>query len=296
MSRLPADRQPQAYDSQSYDVMDRVQMLGAANQPGEGIRLLQMFPTLLSLGCILLYAPAIYEMLRMVSEPVIVFWFGPVLRYITLALPLVVFVCHVIHSKRARELADTSIPCRPAVLAAVLVPGIGLLFLAHYTWYAGSNYQMRLFSVDCDTFTEKRRLQESWMAASDIYTACIENMAPPQTATIPGSAQSTRITDCTEYRDMLLTNPSRARDWQYLRMLETEHGCTGWCAPGQELWRETPDGTPRDSCSVAAAARFEIEVGRTSEHVYYTCVITVIMCLVAILVGGDMARKEDIVW
>merc|ERR1719188_2317343 len=111
-----------------------------------------------------------------------------------------------------------------------------------------------------------------------------------------------RIQDCEEYQSALtgLTaggtrayEESHIQDWTYLRRLEEDHFCAGWCYHAQQLWSSKMN---KDSCSVAVS---HIYGGYVRPHASQVC------CLMLVALGatammlimlGPVLRRHSLDW
>jgi len=194
------------------------------------------------------------------------------------------------------------VPTKSAVVVGLIVPNLIVLFCANLQYMGAVDKSEKLFSTDCNSFQEKRRLQASWEAAYNLYMNCID-----QTSARTGHPRDTlielfRIQDCEEYAGAISgfdksgrPHPQGgfAKDWTYLRSLEEDHFCSGWCYRGQQLWATK---TTKDSCTSAVS---HIYRGYVRPHTSQVCMLMLaaLACSSVLLIMlGPVIRKQGLDW
>jgi hypothetical protein len=199
-----------------------------------------------------------------------------------LIIPIIITLAHIVHHIRR-------VPNKFAVIAGLLFPSVLLLLTSNGQMTTAMDRADTLFSVDCDTFEGKRVLQRSWEAADRLFEDCLNSTVErnPQ-LTVAQLKEHFRIQDCEEY-EAQYQSPTYRRDWDYLRYLEVEHGCTGWCEPGQQLWSRVPH---KDSCSTAISAVYAFKIEDHSKQVCIIMISTLVSSAVGLVLLGPLLRQR----
>lgn len=243
------------------------------------------FPRMFTCVCCLVFFTPIFLMVRIGRDTNVRYWLGPWCD-IAAFLPCLFILGHIVHSSRGR-------PHKPTVLLCLLVPAITLLVLGEFVLTAVADRANQLFSTDCDTFPEKRALESQHVAAEGVFATCLADTVSSGRGgdlTLEHAAELYRIQDCEEYESELQT---RQRDWTYLRHMEEEHRCAGWCSVGQPVWTF---GEVRDSCSVAASTIFDGKIRHMASQVTVYTIVVLFITSIALLFVGDPLRQAGIDW
>jgi hypothetical protein len=207
----------------------------------EGIDLLRMFPAAFTMVCFLVYLVPAWLILTAARTPALSY-FASNGAYVVIAVPLIILLVHFIHLRSGN-------PVKFGVIAALIIPALILLIYGNMQHTNAIDKQDKLFSTDCDTFPAKRRLQVAWEAAYNLYMQCLEDTAATSNYSVSVLQANFRLQDCQEYQAQL--NPvvqygstgmstqltgTYAQEWNYLRYLEENHFCSGWCYAGVQLW------------------------------------------------------------
>jgi len=250
---------------------------------GENIDVVAMFPNAFTLLTLLLFGMPTYLIMENALFAAVRYWSSGWV-WMTLAIPVVIVLAHVVHS-------SGGVPNKWAVIGALVFPSMMLLLFANGQMTSAMDRADKLFSVDCDTFEGKRMLQRSWDAAETLFEDCLSTtVAANPDLTVPQLKDHFRIQDCEEYGR---AHHEHSRDWDYLQYLEVSHGCTGWCSPGQQLWSRVPH---KDDCSTVVSVVYAFKI---EEHAKQVCIImfsTLVITAIGLIIVGPMIRARGFSW
>lgn len=240
------------------------------------IVLRRIFPAAFTMMCVLLFVLPAYLCVYAERHPVVKYFHGE-WYYILLAIPILILFVHFYHVRNG--------PDRHLTNLALIIPSVLLLIYGANLLTSATSKADRLFSTDCTTMLEKSHLQREWEAAHLLYRSCLKDTAKSRNLTASYLAQNFRIQDCTEYPASLKDH----HDWSYLRGLEENSACTGFCKPGEQLWSK---GAHKDSCSIAVASVFRYIVRGNAMQVVAMSLITLTLDMVAITFLGSSMRSR----
>jgi len=250
---------------------------------GENIDVLAMFPNAFTLLTLLLFAMPCYLLMENALFGAVRYWSSSWVWLVPI-IPVIIICSHVVH-------VSSGLPNKWAVVSSLILPSAVLLLLANGQMTHAMDRADKLFSVDCDTFEGKRMLQRSWDAAEQLYESCLQaTVDANEDLTIPQLKEHFRIQDCEEYT---VAHHERSRDWDYLQYLEVNHGCTGWCSPGQQLWSRVPH---KDDCSTTVSAVFAFKI---EEHAKQVCLImfaALMLTAIGLVICGPLLRARGFHW
>eukprot|EP00927_Polykrikos_kofoidii_P058249 TRINITY_DN52647_c0_g1_i1.p1 TRINITY_DN52647_c0_g1~~TRINITY_DN52647_c0_g1_i1.p1 ORF type:complete len:452 (+),score=48.28 TRINITY_DN52647_c0_g1_i1:144-1499(+) len=244
------------------------------------------FPTYFTIFWGLAFMVPVCGTIHLVYDTTVTYWFGSWCRVVIL-LPLVMIYGYFSHVRNDGR------PYKPAIIVCMLLPSITLFFLNNTVMKASADEAQILRSVKCGASSKKRELQRSWKEASVLYDKCLRDTvrdATDRQLTIDGAQLMYRIDDCDEY---MSTYSKNKRDWDYLKHLEMEHNCAGWCSFDKPLW--TFDDV-LDSCSVAAAQVFEDKITRLTSQTVMYIVTLIILSMVILFFAGPFMRSRGLDW
>jgi len=243
---------------------------------------LKMFPSAFTLVLSVLYVMPTYIVFYASHHRVVGYWISN-WSIVLLVIPIVVLVIHYIHAKQGG-------PNKYACIIGIVLPSVLLLFSAMSLKGTGSDLETQLFSTDCDTIQGKRKLQRSWQAAYNLYMKCLRETATMHALNVNDLTRTYRIEDCDEYQSAFSMHSG---DWSYLRMLEEEQDCSGWCFASHRLWSS---GEAKDACSIAVSMVFGIVVTHHAGEVIMLMLLALLGSVVAFLTVGPMLRKRGYSW
>lgn len=232
------------------------------------LMLRRIFPSAFTLAQILLFLVPTYLLVHAASNPVVEYWHGE-WYYVLCVIPVIIFVVHLYHNRNGPDRYITNL--------SLLFPS-ALLFVFGMNMLTNAILRGdKLFSLDCDSMTKKAYLQYEWEAAHKFYGDCLKDSAKERNLTRGYLAKNFRIQDCIDYKSALLDH---WHSWRYLRYLEEEHDCTGFCEPGEQLWSK---GRHKDACTIAVASTFKYIVKTSCTQVVAISLIT--LCLEAVAIS-----------
>lgn len=176
----------------------------------------------------------------MLSKPSMRYWCGHWLLAVVIAIPAWLLLVHfgVAQGKVSRTMTP---------LVAITVPAAFLAFCCQlHVWWFGSQ-GVALLSDDCQSFHDKAALEASWQEADVLLSACIRKMSSETGSPLRQTALVLNFGECKGYTSAF---SAYQRDWNYLRHMEQEYRCGGWCKPSAPLWYAQP--LQQDSCSKVA--------------------------------------------
>eukprot|EP00927_Polykrikos_kofoidii_P033704 TRINITY_DN28520_c0_g1_i1.p1 TRINITY_DN28520_c0_g1~~TRINITY_DN28520_c0_g1_i1.p1 ORF type:complete len:346 (-),score=26.11 TRINITY_DN28520_c0_g1_i1:114-1151(-) len=246
---------------------------------GFRVRVDKNFPYIFSLLWCLGFCFPILSTLHLSNDPSVIYFTGSWCRF-AYVLPIFLISSHAVH------VLNHGVPVKKCVLICTLVPGVVIYALNDAVRLMSLNQGSAMRSLDCHTSAEKRDLQRSWDVASVLYDNCLRDTVAAATKpnmTLDVARTLYRIDDCDEYPSVYIHNKV---DWDYLRGLEEEHACGGWCSVDRPLW--TFHDT-RDSCANAVSHVFNRKIDRlTIQNIVYSFCLIVAVVVGYVLIGPFM--------
>lgn len=177
----------------------------------------------------------------MLSKPTMRFWCGQWLLSVIVVVPAWLLIVHLVVARGTVSRAMTP-------LLAILVPAAFLAFVCqvHVWWFGGQGVALQ--AHDCQSWRKKAELEASWQDANTLFEACVASASERRGLPLREAALVIRLEECTGYSAAFAAHQ---QDWSYLRHLEEEYRCGGWCAPAAPLWYAQP--LRGNSCSKVAA-------------------------------------------
>jgi len=226
------------------------------------------FPVGFSMLCTVLFMVPVYLAVYAARQPVIKYFHGE-WYYILAIIPIIIVLVHNFHVRNG--------PNRYVTNLALLVPSTLLLIFGMHLYTSATSKAEKLFSTDCNTMLEKSHLQREWEVVDSLYQSCLKSSAASRHLNTTYLAANFRVQDCTEYQEAF---PKHRRDWSYLQDLEEKHACSGFCAPGMQLWSKGPH---QDSCAVTVASVFKYTVMPNAAQVVVFSLITLCFEMIAVV-------------
>lgn len=246
----------------------------------------KMLPTAFIFCCFVIFATPMALTIALGYDRSVKYWIGP-WGLMSFGIPVLFALGHYVHLERG-------FPRKPVVLLCTLFPAVLFLIVGDIHLSVSYDLSDQLFSTDCDTFDSKRVLERAWERANDLYAKCItttvQNQGKKHNLTIAKAFDLYRIHHCEEYNSALQENKEQ---WDYLRHLEEQHHCSGWCEPGRRLW--TYKGT-RDACSVAVGTVLRFKVQRIAMQVVVYSVVVIVLVTIVLVLVGPMIRAAGMPW
>jgi len=246
----------------------------------------KMLPTAFIFCCFVIFACPMALTIALGYDSSVKYWIGS-WGLMSFGIPVLFAAGHLVHLERG-------FPRKPIVLLCTLFPAVLFLIIGDIHLSVAYDLSDQLFSTDCDTFDSKRILQRSWERANDLYEKCItktvQNAGQKHNLTAATAFDLYRIHHCEEYESALAENKDH---WDYLRHLEEQHHCSGWCQPGRRLW--TYKGV-KDACSVAVGTVLRFKVQRISMQIVVYSVVVIVLVTVVLVIVGPMIRAAGMPW
>lgn len=247
----------------------------------------RMFPWVFTYSCFIIYLVPLWLVMHLAYERNVLYWFGPTCQLCAF-LPLIFICTHIAHVK-------TGALVKRWIWASFLVPSAVLFLFANFVSATAISRSEELVSTDCNTFPGKVELENAWLAAQELFESCLDETVKAQ----PKGSQMTkdllkqhyRIQDCQEYATKYAAE--YPLEWSYLRDVEENEGCAGWCTLSSPLWAYT-DVT--DSCSVAVAHALDRKVSVTCGRVVIYCFAIFAASCILFLRIGPFLRRRGIEW
>lgn len=253
-------------------------------KPSDGYA--RMLPTVFTFCCFLMFASPLSLTLSLAYDTTVGYWIGRQSLWAWI-FPVVFIVGHIVHVQKG-------FPKKPVVLLCTLLPGIAFLVLGDIHLSVAYDLSDQLFSTDCDTFESKRQLDRAWQKAYTLYTGCLNRTVASggvkHNFTMTSALELYRIHHCEEYEDAL---QEQKAEWTYLRHLEENHHCSGWCESGQRLWTYKD---VRDPCSEAVATVLRFKVQRVALQIVVYAIFVIALTAIVLVVVGPKIRQAGFNW
>lgn len=242
----------------------------------------ELYPGLLTIALFAVFGCSVITGARLANEPNCKYWIGEI-GYITLAIPLIVVIAHIVQSYNRR-------PSYFAVLFSCVLPPLLCLIVGFTYSDKIDNITVRLLSTDCTTFQHKFRIEQAYKSAKSFYDDCVAVEAKNHSKAIEVVKGDKIITQCPGYDPQASGYP---REWTYLQALEEKEHCAGWCFVGEDaLWTRNP--RKWDSCSSAAGMTMKNAVGRNASRLMINGVVGFLIALLVVFAINEwMANSDD---
>lgn len=215
-----------------------------------------LYPFLLTFSLLAAFACPIISAVRIVQDPSVEYWVGRECLAV-LVVPLLIAVAHLWQAR-------VGAPRFFAVLMSTILPGLIVIVVAEICMMRTNGITDVLMSTDCTTFLDKAKLEDAYLAALHSFDDCVHRVAQATNTTLEEAATRLSVDDCAEYQqspDM----EKYGREWAYLRRLEQEQLCSGFCVPGEvAIWSR--DHSAKDPCSLAAGQTIKTRVRRIAQN------------------------------
>lgn len=233
----------------------------------------ERFALLFTLFCCALFSVPIWMTYNIGQDEQVKQWITDML-WLVLLLPALYLVAHVYHVIK-------SVPQRPLIAVCTLGSAIILMLIAESVRLEAQRLGDVFAARDCSASEGKRLMGEQWAGALTFYSSCVKGTIEKETSIkIETAVNIFRIQECVGYEEYLAQNPS----WAYLRSLEEQYLCSGWCYRGPPLWALN---ATKDSCSAAVADVMYNKVDRTMAQVVVYAIF--ILGFLAIVLTGPSA-------
>mmetsp|Transcript_36679 Transcript_36679/g.72573 ORF Transcript_36679/g.72573 Transcript_36679/m.72573 type:complete len:360 (-) Transcript_36679:92-1171(-) len=244
--------------------------------------MVKVFPFFFSFSCLIIFLTPIWTVVNLSADTNVVYWIGDWCKAVVV-LPAFFVGAFSIQAQMKR-------PHKLTILITMLLPAGILLVTGDALASLASDRADQLRSTDCDTFKQKRDLQHAWEAAQKLYTKCLVDTVHSNNITMKQAKTVFRIEDCSEYKGGLAMHPSQ---WGYLKHLEDEYQCSGWCHVAQPVFTKKD---VRDSCSVVVGAVFRAKIKRAALQVVSYDLFILMVVSIGNIMAGPHLRSMGIEW
>lgn len=175
---------------------------------------------------------------------------------------------------------------RLLMLKLLVVPALVLMFASNYTKHVTWDYAAQLSLQDCATFERKHQLQRAWIDAKDLLDKCIDAEVAVTGSPREEVEMIVTVDRCDDYAQGL---KKWGKEWTYLKDLESEQSCAGWCEVGRPLWNNPSIGQVvdgRDRCSLVVAQTLQKNTHRVTDQ------ITIFCSFIVVVLGLAAGRLE----
>lgn len=223
-------------------------------KPIETASVTAIFTSAFTATCVLVFCFPTAKLFLAVRSIIARYWISSI--WVLLVLVPIAVVVAVIWQVKRRA------PSRAAMCLGLLAPALILFLVSAELSSEAASLYTTLFSTDCSASTEKLHLEESWRAGAELLEQCYtETLYMDSSLTMSDLISTFRLPDCTEYPDAFA---QYEKAWTYLKEMEEQLYCSGWCGWGMQLWST---GESLDSCSNAAAVYMSGSVASPAEEV-----------------------------
>jgi len=251
-----------------------------------------LFPTAFTVCAMMILGAPTVTGIRLALNPSTRYWIGRGSWSIML-VPLLLIVSHFMHVRHKRP------KFVPVVLATVF-PSVVIFFIGYGTSIPIGGIVDRLYSSDCHTDQAKYHLEEAHRVAGEILQTCANRVSRETGVLSSETYKVLSLEDCAEYKVYFSPGGDSSkygnwkREWQYLKTLENEQLCSGFCNRGRALWRN--DLVPRDICSNSAATVMESNVRSWSRRLMALGIIDFIVSGVTLFSIQEILNKLHLEW
>lgn len=246
-----------------------------------------LWPTYFLLAIFTAVGVPIITSIQLARDPSVQYWIGRH-GYVALLLPPYLLFLNGMLMRRGPKM----IP----IILSTMAPFLYVVVGGKFHLDKASVVAEMLYSSDCTTFVPKQDIHRSWVAAARIYEKCIERITAESGLNHTEGLKLYRLQECKEYIPEPGQEDIHAKHrtaWQYLRMLEEDHSCCGWCWETRPLWTF---GEVRDACSAAAGKILMTKAVGLSNNMYYYGLACVIVSGAGVAFMGHEIRKGGNEW
>jgi len=213
------------------------------------------------------------------SKPTVRYWFGWWTLAAAIAVPVWVVLCMA--ANWCRVLSKGSMP-----LYVVVLPLLALAILFELQFWSLGGKGVVLLSKDCDASLQKENLEQAWWAIHDVYADCTQQLASITGSDVREEGFVARFEDC----ERLVHIPDRwTKEWRYLRQLEKDQHCGGWCTAQRPIW--TPSSTAQDACSNTVAREMTTDIWRMAQQAKMYCTLLLLGICAVLLVRPHLLQE-----
>mmetsp|Transcript_15326 Transcript_15326/g.30143 ORF Transcript_15326/g.30143 Transcript_15326/m.30143 type:complete len:316 (+) Transcript_15326:122-1069(+) len=249
---------------------------------------MKLWPHAFTLSVLAVYGAPILAFCNLARDATVQFWVGNLGMY-TLAIPVMLVLCHAIHLRLGG-------PREGPVISTAVLPAVVLLILGNLHLVMSSGLGSVLVSKDCSTFQAKQDVQHSWRVAAQLYETCLNRTVRANHVPFVQGLKLIRLPDCAEYKvkDGEADPHKEFRErWDYLRTVEEQYACAGWCWEAVPLWTNQ---AVKDACSYASGLVLKQRVRYVASLVISYTVIVGAIFITGIVQFGTYVRKRGEEW
>lgn len=239
----------------------------------KNVNLLEIFPDAFLFCCLFLFIMPWMKAYFLVTDSSTQYFMGS-FPLVVLMVPIIfIVVAHFIHSSKG-------LPSKGAVILAIIGSALVLGCLGYSVALKSMRLSGGFKSSDCNSFYEKYKLQQQWVAAQEFRKGCKQAAASP----------SFPLWDCPGYEEAKKQNPG----WTFLASVEAEYGCGGWCSPSSSIWSYSAG--VKDSCDSLVAQSLEDKVVPLAVEVVMYQLLVLAICCVSLVMMGSSIKAAGIPW
>lgn len=277
-------------DEAAYAARETLPLRKPADDPEERWKVLckHLWPHAFTLSVLAVYGAPILAFCNLSRDASVQFWVGP-LGMSTLAIPVLLVVCHMVHLR-------LGMPREGPVISTAVLPAVMLLILGNLHLVMSSGLGAVLVSKDCTTFQAKQDVQHSWRVAAQLYETCINRTVRANHVPFAEGLKLVRLPDCAEYKvkDNGEDPHEEFRErWEYLRLVEEQYACAGWCWEAVPMWTTQ---RVKDACSYASGLVLKQRVRFVASRVIAYSVIVGAVFITGIVQFGAHIRRRGEDW
>lgn len=188
------------------------------------------------------------------SKPTVRYWFSDSLFALAIALPAWVILCLI--ADRFRVFGRWSAP-----LFIFAVPLFVSAVAYEFQFWSLSGKGIVLLSTDCGASTAKHNLEMAWWSIHDAYADCTMQLADLTGASLHEERGVEYFENCEQ---LIAVHDRWAAEWSYLKDVEKEQHCGGWCTAQRPIWSQSP--TAQDACSKTVAREMMGDIARMTQQ------------------------------
>jgi hypothetical protein len=247
----------------------------------KGVDVLRVFPLAFTVACCLVLVAPFVKCLDLAFDSNVSYWMGNAPAILVFFPVVLIMVAHFIHWR-------SQSPNKYAFTLGTIGSALVFLVLSEQIISNASRYGFRFISMDCSSsFEAKWSLEQEAQAARNFFQHC-----EPQAALEPGLASAGRahnptIAECQGYEEQIRRRPA----WRYLRSLEQQYNCAGWCSSEVPLWALSI--APRDPCSRVVGQLMRTSIMPLAMQVFVYSILVIVLATAGLLVLGPKLRLSS---
>jgi len=245
---------------------------------------------LFSLLAFAIYGVPILNGIELALNTTVRYWIGW-FSWLVVLVPLLLITCHLVHTVKAKPQFNT-------MVLSTVVPALIVMAIGYSVMMPISGITDRLMSSDCTTYSDKSYLNNAYEAARVVWDSCILREMNETGKPAREVKDTLIVDDCKEYQESLSSGDGATKwkkQWNYLRSLEINQDCSGWCNTEQEsIW--TTDHESKDICSSVVGHILNVTVKRLAERMLVSGVLAMVVSLVALVAVQEYMIRLGVEW